>query len=223
MAHMRPSTASKLIELLKSDPQMRAAYAEVNGLAGGATDDAIAAFGGLTEENVARGLDLVAQANALFFRVGVARFAKHPFIKDDKGRPQPIVIEPDILDAAFRLTPKQHAELDPRATRLAQKYSSELPDWLKRNLDLYMLGSMFLFYTAQNAKTALETQLKRDLARLQHAHARAQANPPHNPKPDTDAAQPINGHDWTPPPMPQTDAPPVHVEPRTTDNGRPLV
>jgi hypothetical protein len=197
--HVRPSTMEKFAVIVKTDKNVRDTYEEAFGPPPGGESP----FGGITEENVATGLDLVCNINALVFRVAAARFVKNPFVKDKAGRPVPLVIDEDILSRTFRLTPEQHKELDPRATRLAEKYSRDLPEWLKKNMDLYMFASMFLAYTAQNAKTALQAQIARD--RAQGAYAAARANQPQNPKPDTDAVrtepstQPTNGHDRTPP------------------------
>jgi hypothetical protein len=192
---VRTSTKEKFLDVLRTDPEVRASYNEVHGI----DADAPSLGDGLTEENVAAGLDIIANVNALVFRVAAARFVKHPLLRDQHGKPVPLVIDQDVLDAAFGLTPKQHAELDPRAKRLADKYSRDLPEWVKKNMDLYMFVSMFLGYTAQNAKTARQAQIKRDLHRAQTAFHTAKANQPQNPKPDTDA-QPTNGHERTPPP-----------------------
>src|SRR5271167_2478367 len=129
--HMRPSSAQKLVDLIKTDPTIKEAYAEVTGADGG--PDGPALFDGLTQENVSKGLDAIVTVNRLVFRTMAARFIKHPLLKDQHGKPLPLVLEPDILDAAFGLTPKQHGELDPRATRLAQKYSGSMPEWLKKH------------------------------------------------------------------------------------------
>ena len=196
--HMRPSSAQKLVDLIKTDPTIRDTYKEVNEPGGGEP----ALFDGLTTENVAGFLDLVANANGLLLRVMAARFVKHPLLRDaTTGKHLPLFIDQDVI-ASMGFTAKQHAELDPRATRLAQKYSSKMPAWLKENLDLYMFGSMFLAYTAQNAKAALETQIKRDVMRVQGAFASAKAaEAKRQPQPDTDVrtnsdVQPQNGKPW---------------------------
>jgi hypothetical protein len=190
--HMRASTVEQLIELIKTDPTIRDTYNDANGIKDGA-----GLAEGLTQENVAAALDLVQSANALIFRVAAAKFIKNPVLRDQNGRPLPLVLDSDLLTRTFSLTPEQHAELDPRATRLAQKYSGKMPAWLKENMDLYMFASMFLMYTGQNAKAAIEMQIKRDVARAREAFAQQHANQPKNPKPDTDTVrtQPVNGHD----------------------------
>jgi hypothetical protein len=130
-------------------------------------------FGGITLENIRSMLDVLGQANIIAVRMVGPRFLRHPFKKDAKtGRPAPLVIDPDILAASFTLTEKQHAELDPRALRIAQKYSHKMPDWLKRHLDLYMLCGMYIKYTGENALTAMQTQIKRDIELVRQAAAR---------------------------------------------------
>jgi len=130
-------------------------------------------FGGLTLANVRTGLDILSQANALVVRVAAPRFMRHPFKRDPAtGKPLPLVIDPDILQRCFTLTEEQHKELDPRALRLAQKLSGRMPDWLKRNLDVYMLLGMYVKYTGENALTAMQTQVKRDVELARQAATR---------------------------------------------------
>ena len=179
---VRPSSKQKLLEVVARDPVFRPETR---------SEEVPDAFGGITEDNVAAGLDLIQTANALVFRIAAAKFVKHPILRDKDNRPLPLILDQDLLDRSFRLTAEQHAELDPRATRLAQKYAQDLPPWLKKNLDLYLLVSMFLSYTARNAKLVLEAQIKRDLARAQQAFAHAKAATV-GPKADSDAA-PSNG------------------------------
>jgi hypothetical protein len=210
MEHMRPSTAQKLIDLIKTDPTIRDTYAEING----ATDEPDGLFEGLTAENVSKGLDAICTVNAMLFRIGAARFIKHPLLKDaTTGKPLPLVLDPDILDKSFGLTDKQHAELDPRAAKVAQKYGNKMPEWLKKHLDLYMLGTMFIAYTGENARTVLTAQIARDVARAREQFLQQAAARPKNPQPDSDVikqAQPLNGRDRAPEPFPPTDttAPP---------------
>jgi hypothetical protein len=188
LGRMRPSTAQKLVDLIRTDPTVRETLDE-----GKAQEDTtVDLFGGITEENVSKGLDLLQAANALFFRIGAAKWIKHPLLKDAKGNPVPLILDEKILSQAFALTPEQHKELDPRATRLAEKYSGKLPDWLKENLDLYMFCSMFLTYTAQNAKLAIETQVKMDYARA-HKQMMDQQQTARNPQSDSDVRRPANG------------------------------
>lgn len=197
--HMRPGSAARLIELIKTDPAIRQAYNEENGPP---VDSDL--FQGITEANVHAGLDILSQANALVFRMAASRFIKHPLARTSDGKRMPLALDMDIVNAAFKLTDEQHAELDPRATRIAQKYSGRMPGWMKDNMDLVMLGSMYLKYTATNAQTAIMNQIKRDVAKAQAAAAAAGVRDT-NPKPDSDArpqtmsAQPTNGHDRTAP------------------------
>jgi hypothetical protein len=193
--HVRGSTAEKVLYVVQNDPEI-AKFAK-----GEDGADVADVFGGLTAENVSKGLDALCTVNAMVFRVGAAKFIKHPLLKTADGKPVPLFFDQDILDKSFGLTEKQHAELDPRATRLAQKYSGKMPAWLKDNLDLYMFASMFLAYTAENARNVMSAQLNRDLHRAQTAFATAKANQSKNPQPDTDAVktvsnvpQPSNGH-----------------------------
>lgn len=186
--HVRESTAQTLLNIAQNDPEM------AKFIGGEKDEDGPNLAEGLTQQNVSSFIDLVQSANALVFRIAAAKFIKNPILRDANNKPLPLVLDPDLLTRTFSFTPEQHAELDPRATRLAQKYSSKMPSWLKENLDLYMFASMFLTYTAQNAKACIEMQVKRDLGRAREAFAQAQVNIPKNPKPDTDA-QPVNGHD----------------------------
>jgi hypothetical protein len=184
--HVRPSTAAKFLDIIKTDPEVKNAYSIGNGE--GQEQPAI--FDEITQESVSQGLDTLQNANATIFRILTARFVKHPLLRDQAGKPVPLILDQQTLDTTFKLTAKQHDELDPRATRLAKKYSSDLPEWLKKNLDLYLFCSMFLAYTAQNAKAAMGLQIKRDLANAQRNFAAAQANQPKNPQPDSDVKPP---------------------------------
>jgi hypothetical protein len=185
--HVRDSTAEKFLNIIKTDPEVRSAYM---GAAGESPASDTPIFEEITEESVSKGLDTIQAANATIFRILAARFIKHPLLKDgNTGKPLPLVLDQQTLDSTFKFTEKQHAELDPRATRLAKKYSTELPDWLKKNLDLYMFASMFLAYTAENAKNAMGVQISRDLKRAQMQFAQRQANQPKNPRPDSDVSE----------------------------------
>src|ERR1700684_2195988 len=126
---MRASTAKKSDHLIKNDPAIRSAFNDLHGTA----EPSLAE--GLTQANVAAGLDILQSTNALVFRIAAARFIKNPVLKDAKGAPLPLVIDEDVLTAAFTLPPAQHAELDPRAHRLAMKYAGDMPEWLKKHLD----------------------------------------------------------------------------------------
>jgi hypothetical protein len=199
LSSMRSSSLAKLDHIISNDPNVRQRLDEVMG-----HTESPDAFSGITEENVGAALDGFQAANAFVFRILAAKLVKHPLLKDQHGKPLPLVLDPQILSTTFAFSAKQHAELDPRAAKLAQKYSDKMPDWLKKNLDLYMFGMMMLSYTAENAKAVVELQIKRDLALVRDQYLRTVANQPKNPQPDTDVrtnsgVQPVNGHDQTPP------------------------
>lgn len=193
--HVRPSTASKFEGLLRTDENIRKAFQEEN-----ASEEPIDF--GLSEQNVRKLLDTVTSINASIFQIVAAKWIKHPlpFMKDpNTGKPLPFVIEPDLLKM-MKFNDEQHAELDPRATRIAKKYENKMPRWLRENFDLYVFGSMFITYTAENAKAVMVAQVERDLARAREAQARMQQH---------GRPQPVNGADRTPPPPPS--------EPRITE------
>lgn len=205
--HVRQSTAEKFEGLLRTDPLIRKAYDEQNGTGETAGVDP---FGGVTEENVRKLLDTVAKANATLLQIVGAKYIKHPLLRDTNNKPLPLVLEPDVLKQ-MEFSEKQHAELDPRATRIAKKYEHKMPGWLREHFDLYVFGSMFIAYTAENAKAVIGAQVRRDLARAQEAFVKART--PKNPQPDSDVqAQPVNGRDlhptdeFNPPSMPEEQA-----------------
>lgn len=174
-SQMRETTKRQLAEMVNADA------AEILA-AGGFTTEPLGEepapdlFGGITIENIRTGLDIISQTNALVLRMLAPRFMpRHPFKKDPKtGRPAPMSIAPDIAMQAFALTPEQHAELDPRALRLAQKYSNRIPEWMKKNMDVYILACMYIKYTGQNAMKAMKAQIDRDIsvAKWQRAQQR---------------------------------------------------
>lgn len=188
---VRPSTASTFLNLIENDPKIREHIAELNGSGGG--DDAPDLFGGITQENVKAGLDILSQVNALVFRIGAARFMKSPVLRDANNRPLPLVIEPDILEKSFSLTEEQHKELDPRATKIVQKYSGNMPEWAKKHLDVIMFVSMYLKYTSANAQAAIVGQIGRDQTRLRKAHEEQTRIASTRTQPDSDVRR-------TPPP-----------------------
>jgi len=203
---MRESTRERLCQLMEDNAAdiYRAAGRPVPGTE---TDGAeMDPFGGITLENVHTGLDILSQANALAVRMVAPRFMRHPFKRDPKtGKPLPLVIDPDILQRCFTLTETQHAELDPRAHRVAQKLSGRMPDWLKRNLDVYMLLAMYVKYTGENALTAMQTQVKRDVELVQQAATRRPVTRPVDTDrpPATENTQPVaETVDTYPPPAP---------------------
>jgi hypothetical protein len=128
----------------------------------------------ITEANIHEAIDLLSQTNALVFKMAAARFIKHPILRDQQGRSVPLLMDQDILSAAFTLDEAQHKELDPRATRLAKKNT---PEWLKKNLDLYLFAGMFLKFTTDNCKEAMKLQVQRDIKKAQAAQIRASVKP----------------------------------------------
>lgn len=195
-AGMRPSTRSRLRDIVDHDT-------DVNPDKWGITNDPENEAGveddlgalTMTQADCAAALDALCATNGIAFRFGAARFIKHPLKRLANNQPAPFLIDPDIIQAAFTLTEKQHKQLDPRLERIARKKMKNAPEWVKKNMDLIMLGSLFLKATADNAKAALQAQFVRDLgiARKQEANAAATNKPV-----DTDApavGQPTNGHD----------------------------
>jgi hypothetical protein len=200
---MRSGTKRRLAEIVAGDVDriISEGGLEIPQTAGGEENsEELNLLGGITEENIKTGIDLVAQAGVLAFKIAGPRFLKHPFKKTAAGKPLPLKIDDDILAYSFRFTEEQHAELDPRALRLAKKHSQKLPDWLKRNLDLYMLMLMFCKYQANNAMTAVQTQIKRDVLVAQKAAERSQPAPPPETPPNfipPVSAGPENGQTTT--------------------------
>jgi hypothetical protein len=163
--HMRASAKARLCSLV--DGQIADIYKEAGQpVPGEDAGDAPPAdlFGGLTIENIRTGLDIMSQANVLLVKMLGPRILKHPYRRDLKtGRSVPLVFDQDILQRSFTLTEAQHAELDPRALRLAHKYSHKMPDWFKHHLDFYMLLGMYVKYMGENALTAMQSQVLRDV------------------------------------------------------------
>lgn len=180
---VRPSNRAKFASLMATDPQARS-------VAGFNTDTEQAVdvdlFGGITQENVKAGLDAVNQLTAIAFRMLVPRIAKHPLKKDAKGAPLPLTLDADLLFKTFVLSDAQHAELDPRATKIAQKHGKKLPEWLQKNLDLYMLVGMYLRYSVENAQLVIKAQFTRDFDIATRTAASRRVVVP-TAKPDTDA------------------------------------
>ena len=183
---VRPSNKQKFADLMRTDPVAReVAFGPMD------TDDNEAdLFGGVTEANVAAALDILAQTEALAFTVLAGRFIKHPLKKDAANKALPFVIDRDVALAAFKLTPEQHAEIDPRAYALSKKYDRQIPDWLKKNMDLYMLVGMFLKYSGENAVRAMQMQVQRDVTNAVKAVRR-----PIPVRPADSDAQKMNGKD----------------------------
>lgn len=212
---MRPSTKRALFDAVMADP--RRIYEEVGEPIPGDTDDPTATaepdlFGGLTLENVRAGLDILSQINVLAFKMVAPRIVKHPFKRHPAtGKPLPLVIDPDILQSAFALTDKQHAELDPRALKVANKYSHKMPAWMRDNLDLVMLGTMYVRYTGENAVRAIKTQVVRDLAAAKAEHERRT-----KPQPDDTDKPPVR---ITEADAPATETVPTYPEPAAGNGG----
>jgi len=164
---VRPTTQEKFYNAVKSDPEVM----QKIGL-GPADDDGVNVFGGISLENMRATLDMLTKVNGIGFKMLAGRFIKHPFKKDAKtGKPLPFTFDPELIDQHFILTEEQHRELDPRATRLANKYS---PEFLKKNSDVIALVGMYLMYMSQNAAAVLQAQATRDLTEFQQ-RAQAQA------------------------------------------------
>jgi hypothetical protein len=188
---VRPSNKNKFTSLIANDPVARAVLVPV-GVDGKPEVDT---FGGITEANVRVALDIVSQAESLVFGIAFAKIKKHPFKKlPSTNTPAPFLIEPDILTAAFTLTEEQHTEIDPRALRIAQKYGKGMPDWLQKNLDVYMLIGMYLKFTAANAANAIKSQILRDVAVAQEVlRKRAQVAPASPVETDKPKPEATNG------------------------------
>lgn len=185
-AHVRPSTASRFEGLLRTDPNIRKAYEEENHIS---SDEPEMDFG-ITESTVGTLLDGIAKINAMLFQIVAAKWIKHPLVTSADGKKVPFIIEPDSLQK-MQFTPEQHAELDPRAVRIAKKYERKMPDWLKQNFDLYIFGAMFISYTAENAKAVITAQVQKDFIRLQQAAAKQQQAKAAGVRPaDTDVPKP---------------------------------
>jgi hypothetical protein len=164
--HVRPTVAEKFEGLLRTDPNIKKAYQEENQiLPPGELPEELA----ITEANVAKLLDGITAINASLFQLITAKWIKHPLgWKDVNGKNVPFVIEPDIL-AGMKLTKEQHAELDSRGVKIAKRFEDRMPEWLKRNFDIYMFASMFISYTAENMKACMVGQVTRDLARARQS------------------------------------------------------
>jgi hypothetical protein len=193
---VRPSNREKFTSLIASDPVARAILVPT-----GDGESEADPFGGITTENIRAGLNILSQVESLAFSVAFAKFKKHPFKKLPNQQPAPFVIEPDVLQACFTLTEEQHQELDPRALRIAQKHAGGMPQWLQKNLDLYMLIGMYLRYTAANAANAIKTQTLRDVAAAMEVQRKRAVSGGVAAQPgDADRApkQKVNGRDITP-------------------------
>ncbi len=165
---IRPATQEKFLGAIINDPFAM----EKIGLASAPDEsgDGVDMFQGISEENMRAALDVLTKVNGLGFKLLAGRLIKHPFKKDEKGKPAHFQFDADIVDRTFVLTEEQHRELDPRATRLANKYS---PEFLKKNSDVVALVGMYLMYMSQNAQLVLQHQFQRDVELVKQAQAKA--------------------------------------------------
>jgi hypothetical protein len=165
----------------------------------------------ITEANVGKLLDGITTVNALLLQIVAAKWIKHPAgFRDVNQKPINLLIEPDILQG-MKLTAEQHKELDPRGVKICKRFEDYMPEWLKRNLDLYLFASMFISYTAGNMRTAMVAQVNRDVARARQQvrdQRAAQVQPGDSDKiPAAAAPGPTNGLDQNPPPPPSQEPP----------------
>jgi len=193
---LRESTRKKLGELIGNDP---AAMQRMGLATTGATEEQPQLDLDITQENVGAALDAVNTLTSLGFAWAFPKVTKHPFKKLPTGKPAPFQIDPDLLRSAFTLTEEQHKELDPRALRIAKKHSEKLPEWLKKNFDLYALLVMFLKASAENGQNAIKMQFNRDFLIAQRfaAQRAAGATPTDTDVPSAPPPQPTNGADHT--------------------------
>jgi hypothetical protein len=193
------ATKEKYEEIIANDPVALESIAASLGGDDGSGDlsDGGSSLEGLTEANCGAFLDSVCSIQAITFAWLLPKIKLHPFLVDQNHKPIPFVVQPDIAVRCFQVTPEQHKELDPRLYRVAQKYQSNLPDWAKRNMDVYMLIGMFAKFTFENATRAMTMQAQKDFQRATAPKVGAV-----KPKaPDSDVPPPIapgpppsNGH-----------------------------
>lgn len=143
--------------------------------------------GDITQANVKMLLDSLTKANAIVAAMIIPRFVSHPFKRRADGKRVPFTIDRNIALSNFALTESQHAELDPRAERLAKKY---MPAAARKHLDVIMLASMYMHYMEQNLEATVKAQVKYDIANVQSA---PQVAPPQAPI-ESDVSVKPNGH-----------------------------
>lgn len=143
--------------------------------------------GDITAANVAAFLDGLTKTNAMAVSMLIPKFMSHPFFRTRDGKKVPFQIDRALALQKFSLTEAQHAELDPRAERLAKKY---MPAVAKKHLDVIMLASMYFTYMTQNLQATISAQLQAD---MKQAVSGPSAAPPQAPI-ESDARQPTNGH-----------------------------
>ena len=171
---VRPSNKERFAEIVSND----AVALEAIGLAAGGEGEEGEGenpLSGITETNIGTALDIICQANALAFKVIAEKTQKHPFLVDAVTRkPMPLIIDQDILQKSFTLTEEQHKELDPRVLLEVERHSHQMPEWVKKNLNIIMLFGMFFKYQLVNGLTAIQVQKLRDAERLKTARAKTQ-------------------------------------------------
>lgn len=178
---MRDSNKQKLAELVQKD------YAAILEQ-GGMSADSGGSFDGISIANVAAAIDSITNLNAIGLEYIAPMFIKNPWRKDENQQPTPIKFAPGLCSLAFKLTAEQHAEIDPRALRLAQRFA---PKWLKDNADWVMLIQMYGTYTFQNAMKAIQWQLQKDREAYEKAMAALpKQNIPPQPPPGFDGGIP---------------------------------
>lgn len=182
--HVQQRTKEKFASVVSSDPDAL----EMIGLASGGGDDVEVSVisEGITDENIKAFIDAVSKAVALGSGFVISKIKTHPFLVDkDSQKPIPLKIRPDILLKCSTLTDEQHKELDPRVKKIVDKHTKELPEAIKKHLDLWMLAGMFLKYNMENVASALEMQIKGEIKALQDKQNSVKPTPI-----DTDRKQP---------------------------------
>ena len=220
---MRGSQHDRILSMVNNDPTILE-YIGMSHLAEtGNGDEVEVAKLEITAENVGIAIDSLSKANAKIFGF-ISHLMPHPILKRADGKKVPFVIAPDILNSCFTLTEKQHKELDPRALRLAKKHAKQLPNWLKKDFDFYMLAAMFLKFQGDNATNAMKAQVLRDIATLQEAQRKRTTSStfpqPVNGKEQQPAGEGETLDNWKPPV--EAEAFPAIPEPPPPDEGRSL-
>jgi hypothetical protein len=169
---MRPSTREKFVSAIHGSTEavklLDPDGAKEVGLDASPIEDTPDLFAGITLENIRTGLDILSSVNARVFTMMAGRFVKHPIFKDAKtGKSVPMQFDGDLVSNCFKLTAEQHAELDPRVLRIAQKHNDVLPEWFKKHVDIYMAATMFLKYQGENTIKVIQAQVERDVKLIQ--------------------------------------------------------
>lgn len=184
----RPSMKQQYLDLVNNDvPTLE--HIGMSHDAGGSHDEETGEhLPEITSDNVKAVLDILSRTNALAFRMLAPRVLAHPVKSQIEGRRVPLEIDLDVAMSCFMLTKEQHAELDPRALRLAKKY---MPAEAAKHLDIWLLVGMYLKFTADNGINAIKVQVDRDVSRIKTRAAQSAGNP--TPV-DNDAGIKPNGH-----------------------------